>query len=144
MDLLKSASLPRRGGDVIEWLGAASDITDRKRAEESLRASEERLREADRRKDEFLAMLAHELRNPLAPIRTGLELIRVAGNTPAAVERVRSMMDRQIGHMVRLIDDLLDVSRITSGKIQLQREPTPLSSVVNSAIDANRSVKKYD
>ena len=126
-------------GNIVEWLGAASDITDRKRAEEVLRASEEELREADRRKDEFLAMLAHELRNPLAPIRTGLELIRVAGNTPAAVERVRSMMDRQVGHMVRLIDDLLDVSRITSGKIQLQREPTPLNSLVNSAIDANRA-----
>jgi signal transduction histidine kinase len=108
-------------GEIAEWLGAASDITERKRAEEALRASEEHLREADRRKDEFLAMLAHELRNPLAPMRTGLELIRVAGNTPAAVERVRSMMDRQIGHMVRLIDDLLDVSRITSGKIQPAR-----------------------
>ena len=127
------------GGNIVEWLGAASDISDRRRAEEVLRASEEELREADRRKDEFLAMLAHELRNPLAPIRTGLELIRVAGDTPAAVERVRAMMDRQVGHMVRLIDDLLDVSRITSGKIQLQREPTPLDSLVNSAIDANRA-----
>jgi signal transduction histidine kinase len=84
-------------------------------------------------------MLAHELQNPLAPIRTGLALIRIAGNTAAAVERVRGMMDRQVGHMVRLIDDLLDVSRITSGKIQLQREPTPLHSLVNSAIDANRA-----
>jgi signal transduction histidine kinase/ActR/RegA family two-component response regulator len=100
---------------------------------------EERLREADRRKDEFIAMLAHELRNPLAPIRTGLELIRVAGNTPAAVDRVRSLLERQIAHMVRLIDDLLDVSRITSGKIQLQREPTPLSSLMASAIEANRA-----
>ena len=126
-------------GDIVEWLGAASDITERKRSEEALRASEEQLRDADRRKDEFLAMLAHELRNPLAPIRTGLELIRVSGNTPAAVERVRGMMDRQVGHMVRLIDDLLDVSRITSGKIQLQREPTPLSSLVTSALDVNRS-----
>ena len=126
-------------GNIVEWLGAASDITERKRAEEVLRTSEEELREADRRKDEFLAMLAHELRNPLAPIRTGLELIRVAGNTAAAVERVRGMMDRQVGHMVRLIDDLMDVSRITSGKIQLQREPTPLNSLVNSAIDANRT-----
>ena len=126
-------------GNIVEWLGAASDITERKRAEEVLRTSEEELREADRRKDEFLAMLAHELRNPLAPIRTGLELIRVAGNTAAAVERVRGMMDRQVGHMVRLIDDLLDVSRITSGKIQLQREPTPLNSLVSSAIDANRA-----
>ena len=100
---------------------------------------EEQLREADRRKDEFIAMLAHELRNPLAPIRTGLELIRVSGNTPAAVDRVRGMIERQVAHMVRLIDDLLDVSRITSGKIQLQREPTPLSSLLTSAIDANRA-----
>ncbi len=100
--------------------------------------SEEQLREADRRKDEFIAMLAHELRNPLAPIRTGLELIRVAGNTPDAVERVRGMIERQVAHMVRLVDDLLDVSRITSGKIQLHREPTPLDSLLNGAIDANR------
>jgi len=126
-------------GNIVEWLGAASDITERKRTEEVLRASAEELREADQRKDEFLAMLAHELRNPLAPIRTGLELIRLAGDTPAAVERVRRMMERQIGHMVRLIDDLLDVSRITSGKIQLQPEPTLLNSLVNSAIDANRA-----
>ena len=88
--------------------------------------AEEQLREANARKDEFLAMLAHELRNPLAPIRTGLELIRRGGDTVVAVERVRGMMERQVGHMVRLIDDLLDVSRITSGKIVLQREPTPL------------------
>ena len=101
--------------------------------------AERELREADRRKDEFIAMLAHELRNPLAPIRTGLELIRIAGNTPAAVERVRAVMERQVTHMVRLIDDLLDVSRITSGKIQLQREPTPLNSLLNSAIDANHA-----
>ena len=86
--------------------------------------AEEQLREANARKDEFLAMLAHELRNPLAPIRTGLELIRRGGDTVGAVERVRGMMERQVGHMVRLIDDLLDVSRITSGKIALQREPT--------------------
>ena len=83
--------------------------------------AEEQLREANARKDEFLAMLAHELRNPLAPIRTGLELIRRGGDTVVAVERVRGMMERQVGHMVRLIDDLLDVSRITSGKIVIQR-----------------------
>jgi GAF domain-containing protein len=75
----------------------------------------EKLREANERKDEFLALLAHELRNPLAPIRTGLELIRRGGDTVVAVERVRGMMERQVSHMVRLVDDLLDVSRITSG-----------------------------
>jgi signal transduction histidine kinase/ActR/RegA family two-component response regulator len=101
--------------------------------------AEERLRDANTRKDEFLAMLAHELRNPLAPIRTGLELIRRSGDTVVAVERVRGMMERQVGHMVRLIDDLLDVSRITSGKIALQREPTALESLVHSAVEANRA-----
>ena len=101
--------------------------------------AEGQLRDADARKDEFLAMLAHELRNPLAPIRTGLELIRRAGDTADSVERVRGMMERQVGHMVHLIDDLLDVSRITSGKIELQREPTPLKSLVHSAVEANRA-----
>jgi len=111
---------------------------ERARAEEALRASEEQLREADQRKNEFLAVLAHELRNPLAPIRTGLELIRVTGDATDAVESLRVMMERQIGHMVRLIDDLLDVSRITSGKIRLQRERTPVASLLTSAIEANR------
>ena len=84
-------------------------------------------------------MLAHELRNPLAPIRTGLELIRRGGDTVVAVERVRGIMERQVGHMVRLIDDLMDVSRITSGKIVLQREPTLLASLVHSAVETNRA-----
>ena len=101
--------------------------------------AEEQLRQANARKDEFLAMLAHELRNPLAPIRTSLELIRRRGDTVVAVERVREIMERQVSHMVRLIDDLLDVSRITSGKIVLQREPTLLASLVHSAVEANRA-----
>ena len=101
--------------------------------------AEEQLRATNARKDEFLAMLAHELRNPLAPIRTGLELIRRGGDTVVAVERVRGIMERQVGHMVRLIDDLMDVSRISSGKIVLQREPTLLASLVHSAVDANRA-----
>jgi len=97
------------------------------------------LREANARKDEFLAMLAHELRNPLAPIRTGLELIRRGGDTVVAVARVRGIMERQVSHMVRLIDDLMDVSRITSGKIVLQREPTLLENLVHSAVEINRA-----
>jgi signal transduction histidine kinase len=110
----------------------------RRDAERVVRQSEEQLREADRRKDEFLATLAHELRNPLAPIRTGLEIIRLGGSTPAAIERVRAIMERQIGHMVRLIDDLLDISRITSGKIQLKRHTALLSDLVEGAVEANR------
>ena len=101
--------------------------------------AEAQLRETHARKDEFLAMLAHELRNPLAPIRTGLEVIRRGGDTVVAVERVRAIMERQVGHMVRLIDDLMDVSRITSGKIVLQREPTVLAGLVHSAVEANRA-----
>jgi CheY-like chemotaxis protein len=96
------------------------------------------MRDADRRKDEFLAMLAHELRNPLAPIRTGLEVWRLAGKDEAAAGQVRLMMERQVAHMVRLIDDLLEVSRITSGKIHLQKERADLHEMVDAAIDANR------
>jgi signal transduction histidine kinase/ActR/RegA family two-component response regulator len=126
-------------GGVAGMFCACHETTEKVVAEQALRRNQEELREADRRKDEFIAMLAHELRNPLAPVRTGLELIRAAGNTPEAVDRVRTVMERQVAHMVRLIDDLLDVSRITSGKIHLQREPTPLASLLTSAIDANRS-----
>ena len=101
--------------------------------------AEQQLRDADARKDEFLATLAHELRNPLAPIRTGLELIRRGGDSEEAVERVRGMMERQLAHMVRLIDDLLDVSRITSGKIALQRQPLQLGPLLQSAVEASRA-----
>ena len=118
-------------GDTTTIVVAAQDITERKRTEEQLQA-------ASRRKDEFLALLAHELRNPLAPVRTGLEVIRVAGDTPEAVRRVRPIMERQLGQMVRLIDDLLDVSRITSGKIVLQRTPTSLAELIWAAVDAQR------
>jgi signal transduction histidine kinase/ActR/RegA family two-component response regulator len=114
-----------------------ADVTERSLAEQALQQREAELRDADRRKDEFLAMLAHELRNPLAPIRTGLELIRLAGDTPGAVERIRTTMERQVGHMLRLIDDLLDVSRISTGKIELRRHPTPLGLLVGNAADAH-------
>ena len=99
---------------------------------------EDALREADRRKDEFIAVLAHELRNPLVPIRTGIELLKSAAERPDLIETVRPMMERQMTHMVRLIDDLLDVARIAAGKFELKRERVALSSVVGNAVDAQR------
>jgi PAS domain S-box-containing protein len=105
-----------------------ADITERKRAEAALH-------EAERRKDEFLAVLGHELRNPLAPLSSGLELLRCAGTGPDVVESVRSMMERQLAHLVRLVDDLLDVSRISRGKIALQRAPLDLGDVIEAAVE---------
>jgi PAS domain S-box-containing protein len=118
--------------------GVAIDITDRRRAERAHRESESQLRDADRRKDEFLATLAHELRNPLAPIRNALQIMRLTGHDEAASEQARAMMERQLGQMVRLIDDLLDVSRITRGKLELRKERIDLATVVHSAIDTAR------
>ncbi len=107
------------------------DVTERLRAEEQLR-------DADRRKDEFLAILAHELRNPLAPIRNGLQVMRLAADNAAIIAKSRDMMDRQLTHMVRLVDDLLDVSRISRGKMELRRERILLSDVVASAVETAR------
>jgi CheY-like chemotaxis protein/nitrogen-specific signal transduction histidine kinase len=97
------------------------------------------LRDTDQRKDEFLATLAHELRNPLAPIRNALEIMRVAGVESATVQQAaRTMIERQLGQMVRLIDDLLDVSRITRGRLSLRTERVELAAVVQSACDTSR------
>ena len=96
------------------------------------------LRDADRRKDEFLAMLSHELRNPLAPIRNALQMLRLRARGDAVLEQTSEMMMRQVDHMVRLVDDLLDVSRITRGKIVLQRDVVDASTIVNRAVEASR------
>ena len=120
-------------GRVIGASKIARDITEQKRTAEALR-------EADRRKDEFLALLAHELRNPLAPLRNGLEILRLAGADSRAADRARTMMERQLGHMVRLVDDLLDVSRISRNKLELRRSPVLLSEVVSSALETVRPV----
>jgi two-component system CheB/CheR fusion protein len=108
--------------------GACVDITDRKRMEEALR-------EADRRKDEFLAMLAHELRNPLAPIRITLELIRLGAVAGAELAESHAMIERQVVHLTRLVDDLLDVSRITRGRIELHRGRVELAPAVRGAVE---------
>jgi PAS domain S-box-containing protein len=96
------------------------------------------LLEADRRKDEFLAMLAHELRNPLAPVCNSLQLLRLTEDLPPMVESVREIMERQVDHMARLVDDLLDVSRIATGKIELRKKPVELASIVASAVEMSR------
>lgn len=114
------------------------DITQRRRLEDELRRLAADLSDANHRKDEFLATLAHELRNPLAPIRTGLEVMKLSGNDPATVEEIRGTMERQTQQMVRLIDDLLDVSRITQGKLELRRCRVSLSDVLRSAVEAVR------
>jgi PAS domain S-box-containing protein len=96
------------------------------------------LREADRKKDDFIALLAHELRNPLAPIRNGLQVLRLSGGDAEAAAQARSMMDRQLSHMVRLIDDLLDISRINRNKMELRRSRVRLGDVVVSALETAR------
>src|SRR5205823_4979124 len=90
-------------------------------------------------KDEFLAMLGHELRNPLAPIRNGLAVLRPRIGADATVQHVLAMMDRQLAHAVRLIDDLLDVSRVTQGKIELRRETVALADILTRAVEETRS-----
>jgi PAS domain S-box-containing protein len=111
------------------------DITERKAAERALR-------DADRRKDEFLAVLAHELRNPLAPMRNALEMVRLSADDPAVIISVRGTMERQVDHMVRLTDDLLDVSRITRNRLELRRKPVDLSAVVHRAMESSDPMLK--
>jgi signal transduction histidine kinase len=107
---------------------------------QALRDSELQLRQADLRKDEFLATLAHELRNPLAPIRNSLQILRLTGESDPTLTRVREMMERQLNLMVRLVDDLLEVSRITRGKIDLHFEETAVGSAIRAAIETSRPV----
>ncbi|MFJ1472567.1 ATP-binding protein, partial [Massilia sp. YIM B02787] len=117
------------------FAGVAVDITQRKQIETDLRRLAEGLAESNRRQQEFLAVLAHELRNPLAPIRTGLELIASTGDNPATVARIRKVMSRQVDHLVHLVDDLLDLARITSGKIVPKLSHVPLQDIVSQAIE---------
>ena len=119
-------------------VGAFVDITERKHAEDALRQANEALREADRRKDEFLAMLGHELRNPLAAIANAVHLMGTPGLGEPILDRARQAAARQAEHMGRLLDDLLDVSRVTQGKIALRDDEVDLAPVVESALEAAR------
>src|SRR6266566_8891524 len=124
----------------LQQKAAALEAETKQRAalEAALRGKIDELAEVDRRKDEFLAMLGHELRNPLAPVTTALQIMRIHESEPSRVARSREIVERQIEHMTRLIDDLLDVSRITRGKIELREQPLLLSSVVERAIESAR------
>ena len=141
-------------GHVHGAINAMVDITERKAVEHALATAKDdlgrqvaeltslhaRLRDADRRKDVFLATLAHELRNPLTPIRNAMHVIRLAGDNRAAVARTRGMVERQLAQLVRLVDDLLDVSRISRSKIELRRERVELSAVVRQAIETSTAL----
>ena len=125
-------------GNVIAASKVARDVSERKIAEQKLRASEEALRLADRRKDEFLALLAHELRNPLAPIRYALAANKKPGRTPEQCRQAEEIIERQVMHMSRLLDDMLDISRITRGVLELKKTHAELTSVIGAAIETAR------
>lgn len=122
-------------GIVSGIFAEGSDITERKLAEEELRQIANDLAEANQRQNDFLATLAHELRNPLAPIRSGLDLMRLSGDNVAVIARIRQMMERQVDHLVHLVNDLLDVARISTGKIHLKKEHVLLKDVVLHAVE---------
>ncbi len=127
----RAVALRNERGARIGWAGINLDIARLKRVEDELR-------ELDQRKNEFLATLAHELRNPLAPLRNGLEVMRLASGSAETVEKARGMMERQLAQMVRLVDDLLDVSRVSRGKIELRRAPIELAAVLRNALETSQ------
>jgi PAS domain S-box-containing protein len=133
----KLLTLTDPAGRAVGLATVSQDVTERRRMEDDLRQLAADLSEAARRKDEFLATLAHELRNPLAPIRNALQIIRLSPERQAR-EQARSLMQRQLEQMVRLVDDLLDVSRISRGKLELRKEQVPLAAAVKSAVETSR------
>src|SRR5262249_19511970 len=122
-------------GQPIALACISSDLTDRKGLEEALRQRAEELAEDARRKDEFLAVLAHELRNPLAPVRNALQVIRLGSHDAALVEQMRAMAERQVGYMTHLVDDLLDLSRLSRGLLRLLKGPLDVAQPVQQAVE---------
>jgi PAS domain S-box-containing protein len=136
----KVLTLPDTAGRPMAFATVSQDVTERKRLEENLRRLAADLSEADRRKNEFLAMLAHELRNPLAPISNAARALRMGSVEGEAVHSASEMLDRQVGQMARLVEDLLDMSRITRGKIELRKERVELAPIVDQAVEAVRTL----
>lgn len=131
---MRMRARPRRPPDGrVVWDGVQSDVTERRRIEEALK-------EATRRKDEFLAMLAHELRNPLAPLRNAAQLLRLREPGEPPLESAHDTIDRQLDHLVRLVDDLLDMSRVSRGRITLQTGPLDLNEVIWQTVETNRAL----
>ncbi|MDB6071640.1 MAG: luxQ 1 [Verrucomicrobiales bacterium] len=133
------AIIPIPGSDPPLFTAFLRDVTKRKQSEAALAERAEELARADRNKDEFLAMLAHELRNPLAPLRNAAEILKADDATPVERVQAQSILARQIENMTRMIDDLLDVSRITEGKIELRRHPVALEAILTAAASMVRS-----
>ena len=126
--LVRALSVCDEQGVILRWMGSCTDIQDQKLAQEELRV-------ASHRKDEFLAMLAHELRNPLAPLSTAAQLLQIAPNDAERVRRSAELMERQVRHMTELVDDLLDVSRVTRGLVHVDRDVVELQQVVQGALE---------
>jgi len=134
-----SRALPIRdeSGRVLRWFGTHTDVSGQREAQRALE-------ETSRRKSEFIGILSHELRNPLAPIRNGLQILETVAPDSAQAARSRAVIARQVGHLTRLVDDLLDVNRISSGKIELRRTRADLRALVRQACDDQRSVLEED
>ena len=137
-----AAPIRFEGGAIAGAVLVFHGITERRNFERELGRQNARLIEADRRKDEFLAMLGHELRNPLAPLSTSLSVLRHVAGTNPLLEQSRTIMERQVKHLVRLVDDLLDVARITRGKIDLRRERVELNDLIDRAVEAVRAARR--
>lgn len=129
--LSRAVPMLDKNGNIIEWIGAATDITQRKELEEKLKNN-------DRQKDEFLAMLAHELRNPLAPINAAAELLQIVRLDEVRVRQTSQIISRQVKHMASLVDDLLDVSRVSTGLIELDNVPLDIRDIVSDALEQTR------
>jgi PAS domain S-box-containing protein len=136
----KVVTLPDAEGHPVAFATVSQDVTDRKRLEESLRGLAADLAEGDRRKNEFLAMLAHELRNPLAPISNAARALRLGAADPTTLHLALETLDRQVGLMSRLVDDLLDMSRITRGRIELRKERVELAPIIEQAVESVREL----